>query len=642
MQGRTDIYDPVAGLRTDTREYGQRGGDSWLISLVDLAHHWWRARSGYRSIRSRVRDYERGRQWSEAISDPDNPGKMITEEELIRRQNRIPWVINQVSAIARNLCGQFRENMGETAAFAVEGADPEDIEAVNVALRAVNRLNRIDLVEPDQFHEHLMSGVHAWRVDIAYNPSTNRDEVDIAAVDQYRLFYNLDIKDRRLRDLRIIGQVHDLTTDAMIRLFAVDEFGNFNRNKADDIMGAVGGRPEDRFMPNYVTSSDGFFRTDGFDFYNSYDVGFHRVLEIWYEDHEFVHIVHDPETGQVFEYEGAESEIERVNRERVELGFEPLSMTMRYEPKWFVCFTTPYGYLLSKRRSPYWHGGHPFVLGLARLTDGETWGLLEHVIDPQRWLNRLLSMLDYSLSSSAKGVLLVPEDVIPTGLTIDDFAAEWTKANGVIKINLRPGAQLPAQIASNAIPAGSFELVQNMLGWMDQVSGVTGPMRGVNPSSGTPAALFQQQIIQATMTNRDLFESYFQAQRDRDLLAIKCMVQAYKDPIQFSDLNGGRLVTFDAERVQRIHLDVSVASVGDTATYRQLFEADMQRFLDSGFLTFGQYLEVSSHPKAATLKKIIQNENPDILSRSSMDLQAAMAQARQPADAGPAGMLGMG
>ena len=47
-------------------------------------------------------------------------------------------------------------------------------------------------------------------------------------------------------------------------------------------------------------------------------------------------------------------------------------------------------------------------------------------------------------------VLLIPEDVIPDGMTPDDFAKEWTRFNGIITYTPKPHGKMPEQISANS------------------------------------------------------------------------------------------------------------------------------------------------------------------------------------------------
>lgn len=607
-------------------EYAGEGEDkSEMLMLLDSCRRHWERREIFRRQRRRSRNYYRGRQWYELVEDPDNQGEMISERALIERQGRVPWVMNHIQAVVRNLKGQYRLNRSDRAVFAVSGeADPDIMDQVNLGLRAVRRYNKMHTIEPDQFEEHLLSGASCFYVSLEYDHKLDRNEVYIEPVDQSRLFYNLDLDDRRMNGIRIIGRLMDLTRDEMLAAYAVDDAGNYSAGKAEKIRDQYanyGGTQWD------LWTKHGFDRHDSVDFYNTYDTNRWRVVEVWCQKHELVSYVHDRASGTFGQMALSDAEIMEIEDEREAAGLPGIEVTKRLEPVWHVYHLTPYGDILFSQRSPYWHEAHPYVVGVSTLLDGETWGLVESVIDPQRWLNRITSMLDFSLAASAKGVLLIDEDMIPDDMSLDDFAAEWTKANGVVRFKPKPGFPIPQQIASNAIPAGAFEMLAALKQWIEETSGVTGPMQGFEPKSGTPASLYQQQVIQASTTNLDYFESFMEFCHEVDRKTLQVMLQGFAERRQINEPGSQVGAVYDPEAVRALDWDVALGDVSDTATYRQLFEADLQNFLGAGYLNFGTYLEMSSHPKAKQLLRVIQRDDPAIAEMSAIDIAQAMGPA---------------
>lgn len=591
-----------------------------MEALLQDCKRWWDKRKDFRDRRARSRDYRRGRQWDEPAEN--EKGEQVTEKEVIEEQGRIPWVINQVASVVRNLKGQYRQNQSERAVFAVDEDDPLAVEMMNVKRRGTRRYNRADLVESDQFEEHILSGASCFKVQIGWQPDLNRNEVEIDPVDQTRLFFNMDVEDRRLKNLRLIGQLHDMSREEMLANFAIDERGDFDRRRAETLKRIYSEAGEAR-QPD-IFADVGFDRTDGLEFYATNDTGLVRVIEVWTKRHVVKNFIHDRREGTWKETELTEAELAVVNQER-ELNGEPrVELRQRLEPTWWVYYLSPRGDILYESETPYWHEEHPYILSLGNLMDGETWGLVEMIIDPQRWLNRLVISIDHAMGVGAKGVLLVPEDVIPKDMSIDDFAETWSKTGGVLKVKLKPGVEPPKEIVTNSIKPGSFELLQQLKAWIDETSGVTGAQRGEEPSSGTPAALFQQQVIQAGLTNLDYFESFFEGVRELDWKTVQCLQQAIDRRITLSEGATRDPIDYDPQKVREVQFDASIGKVQDTATYRQLYEEDLQRFLEAGFIDFGTYLQISAHPKSDTLLRVLQQRDPDMLSMGTTELQGAM------------------
>ena len=591
-----------------------------VTDLLRRAKKWWDHRADFRRRRARSRDYRRGHQWQETTEDED--GNQITEEQKIKQQGRIPWVINQVATVTRNLIGQWRQNQSDRAAFAVEDEDKEATEMINVKRRGTRRYNRADTVERNEFEELIISGACGFKATIEWDSDLERNEVVLDPVDQTRFFFNMDLEDRRMKNLRIIGELHDLSPDELIAAYAKDSNGDFDREKAEEIRSIYGNLDED--LAGEIADV-GFDRTDDLDFYGPPERSLGRVIEVWTKRHKITKYAHDKEQGTLTELDDntPADAIERLNAQRQAAGQRPIEVRTKVEETWMVRHLTPRGDVLWEMETPYHHDSHPYIVGLANLLDGEVWGLIEQIIDPQRWLNRLVTMVDHGMGAGAKGVLMVPEDSIPKEMSIDDFADEWSRQGGVIKIKAKKGRELPKEITTNSIKPGSFELIQQMKAWIEDTSGVTGAQMGEEPSSGTPASLFQQQIAQSSLTNLDLFESFFETVREMDLKMIQLLQQAIDQRIQLSEGPTAAPVQYRPEDVQNLKFDISMGSVRDTATFQQVFEEDLQTFLGQGYIDFGTYLEMSAHPKAETLLRVLQQRDPDTLELGAQEMQAA-------------------
>lgn len=110
------------------------------------------------------------------------------------------------------------------------------------------------------------------------------------------------------------------------------------------------------------------------------------------------------------------------------------------------------------------------------------------MIDQQRHTNRLVTLYDWVMRSTAKGVLLFPEDSLPDGVEIDDISDEWSRFNGVILFRPRPGVPLPQQVTGNAANLGISELLNLQLKLFEDISGVNSALQGKlenNSVSGT-------------------------------------------------------------------------------------------------------------------------------------------------------------
>ena len=96
----------------------------------------------------------------------------------------------------------------------------------------------------------------------------------------------------------------------------------------------------------------------------------------------------------------------------------------------------------------------------------------------------------------------------------------------------RNGAAMPQQISANAVNIGINELLQTQLGFMEDISGVTGALQGKSSKVGISGTLYEQQTHNATLSQLDLLDSFRQFITDgvrKDMSNIEQFMQEKTD-----------------------------------------------------------------------------------------------------------------
>jgi len=127
---------------------------------------------------------------------------------------------------------------------------------------------------------------------------------------------------------------------------------------------------------------------------------------------------------------------------------------------WYFYFMSPQGDILKEGETPYWHKMHPYSFRLYPFFDGQIFPFVSDFIDQQKYINRLITLDDFVRRASAKGVLLIHEDSVPSNMSTKDFADEWTVFNGVIMYTGKPGVPAPQQIVSNSQQLGITDMLK--------------------------------------------------------------------------------------------------------------------------------------------------------------------------------------
>lgn len=176
--------------------------------------------------------------------------------------------------------------------------------------------------------------------------------------------------------------------------------------------------------------------------------------------------------------------------------------------RWLCRWLTPDGVLLDAYHSPWPHGSHPFAVKLYPLTDGEVHPFVEDVIEQQRIVNRLITLLDTMLSVSAKGALLYPVTCTPHGMPADEIARRWAQPGAIIPFMPQDGGEEPRQISGPASDCGASQLLAMQLKLFEQISGVNSAIQGRDVTANTSAALYEARTRNATTALVDVLESY--------------------------------------------------------------------------------------------------------------------------------------
>ncbi|MDE6770003.1 MAG: hypothetical protein K2J78_09805 [Muribaculaceae bacterium] len=175
---------------------------------------------------------------------------------------------------------------------------------------------------------------------------------------------------------------------------------------------------------------------------------------------------------------------------------------------WRYAYISQDGEILREGDSPYRHGKHPFIFTAYPFIDGEIHSFVGDLIDQQRYTNRLITLYDWVIRASAKGVLLFPNEAIPQNANLQDIADQWSRFNGVIVYKANAGIPMPQQVSGNTMNIGIGELLDIQMKMMEDVSGVSGALQGRVESGGMSGTLYSQQTENSLTSLRDILETF--------------------------------------------------------------------------------------------------------------------------------------
>lgn len=440
--------------------------------------------------------------------------------------------------------------------------------------------------------------------------------------------------DPRHLDFSLIGVLHDVSREDLYKKFAKDEYG-LDVNRLNRIFNID---PDD-------ASTEGTLHNDTNHLSNiSFDIPSRRghcvrVIEAWTTETKYRYQCYDPiatnESDAYFRIECDDkvliAQLNAKNAERKRqydlMGVPPeerayITAKKVADKYWYYTYMAPDGTVLCRGESPYDFKSHPFTVKLYPYINGEIHPFMGNIIDQQRYINRLIIMNDMAIRSSAKGLMLVPTQVLD-GMTPDQFAEQATEYDGMIFYT--PKATLPNSrpdiITSNAVNLGTNELLQIELNLIREVSNVSGALQGKTPTAGTSASRYAQESQNASTSLYSILkdiESFTENVAQKKCMMIK---QYYEDGRIIFNRDYTSTLEYDRMAARDIKFKISIKNAAATAAYQNNINDQLDKLLELGAINVVQYLQNLNAPFADRLLQDIQSQQAELEAQ-----QAAMQQ----------------
>ena len=486
---------------------------------------------------------------------------------------------------------------------------------MSTVLQCNMQLNRMAEINARCMEEFLISGFVVQRKWFGWR--NNQLDCWTDYVQPNNFFIDSNMRDFRGWDCTCLGEVHDISFEEVCSRFAKNgrDYAKLIETYAMSRNHAVLATAYDNF---------GYPLDNYYDFLIPKDRTRCRVIEIWRKESKPRYRCHDLNSGDIFKCEVADYEefVGSVNRERLqtaaEMGMEadevPLVKAEWFiDSYWYYYMLTPFGDILDEGETPYAHKSHPYVFVAWPFIDGEIHSFVNNIIDQQRYINRLIMMYDWIMRASAKGVMLLPEDCIPAGMSIEDFADEWSRFNGVIVYKPSKTGQMPQQVANNSTNIGISELLNIQLKMIEDITGVNGALQGKPGYSGMSASLYNQQAQNSTTSLLDILETFSAFVRESATKDVKNIQQFYDAPRVFNIAGkNAELVEYDPAKLQDVEFDLSVVESTATPAYRAMANDMLMQMWQAGAISVEMMLEHGDFPFADALLQSIKAQREQV------------------------------
>lgn len=596
----------------DTVVSAKRYGDRRAFDILMEAQYYWSQMDDFRKDRERNKRYTYGFQWDDMICVD---GKSMSEEEYIKSQGNVPLKNNLIRRLVRSVLGVYRSQSKEPTCTARDRDEQKLGETMSTILQCNMQLNRMNDVYARAMEEFLISGFIVHRK--SYGWRNGKEDCWTDYVQPNNFFIDNNMRDFRGWDVSVLGEVHDISFGQLCEQFASSP--QEYRQLRDIYKWAA----RKDYIATYAERF-GYSRLENYDFLFTSEPGRCRVIEIWRKEQKPRYRCHDYQNGDIFKID--EEDYAQVvlteNEERMRMAKEAgmpedevplIKATWFVDDYWYFYYLSPFGDILREGETPYEHGSHPYVFKAYPFIDGEIHSFVADVIDQQRYTNRLITLYDWIMRASAKGVLMMPEDCLPDGVSIDDIAESWTEFNGVIVYKPSKSGKVPEQVANNSTNIGIAELLNMQLKFFEDISGVTGALQGKPGYSGESASHYNQQTENATKSLLDLLECFSCFVVDGAYKDVKNMQQFYDSKRVFNIAGkSGAQIEYDPKKIRDVEFDLSITESTSTPAYRHLANDMLMQLYQSQAISVEQLLEHGDFPFADELLQSIKSQKEQL------------------------------
>ena len=613
------------GIKPEKVSFGMEKSNSYdNVVKLDIIYQYWEALYDLRKRTRENVDFMRGRQLERSVVN--DAGVTVSEAQYISEQGKTPFVQNIIRPMLKSIEGLFRQDNGESMVVSRKPDSAGVEKMLTNALQYALHINEIKEVDPRTLDYFMLSGLPVQRVGFDYVSELERYDIVIDYIDPNYVFFNSDVADIRGKDLRLIGQINDLSIDDLFVHFASSDQ---DKTELKRIYGARAANE----MPNYNELSKA--RVQYLDFYRPTEQHKYRVIEVWEKKAVDVIEVYDEIDGSEVIWDDALDKLHEIANQRYEsyraegVAEEEIPrIHYKYKVifKWFYKFYTPWGHILREGVSPYKGWMHPYILSPYPLISGEVWGLVEELKDGQEQYNRLHTHMDFLIGTSAKNTLVVDEASL-NGQSPEDISSDYRRIGRVLVLKLKDGAKPPFELKNQGLDAAYFNLVGMYKTLMQDLSGVQPALQGQNAGSNVPASRYVAEAEHSAINLKELLEFFASFRKKRDMKVLKMIIQFYKEKryLAISGSGGNAEKLYDPELIKEesTEFDLVIARGNNSPVYKTLSDEILKDFVMKGMLPLENFLKHTDYPFSKSLLEDIQNTKEQMAQAAGQQQQVA-------------------
>lgn len=602
----------------------------------------WNNLEEFRTQRARAFRFAYGDQWGDII---EYNGRQMTERQYLRMTGNTVLQTNQVQDKVATMEGVLTKESLEPVCNAIDKDEQQYGEMVTNGLQSNCYKNRIDELSIDWMREACLGGLMA-----AYESWDDTSGSDgtldswTSYVNPNDLIFDARMNDSRFWDISSVGR--------MLRMDYGKLCARFARSPHDiaileDIYNSQSKLYSTTSLIDYQDRHD----LDEVEFMHDSDSSVCMVLEAWTKEVKPRIRLHDLNSGTETiidmddnaERSRVRAENQRRKREGQKLGWRDNEIPyiegdgygdsgFFIDEFWYCRFLATDGTILWEGESPLPDRGQPFTIRTVPHTDGKIQGYLYPMIDHNIIMNRAVILHDWLLRTNAKGVTVVPKQILGD-MTPEEFANSWTSIDDMVFIDVKPGSEnlMPKVFYGNAQQFDVAKYLDTFARMGDQSTAVTEALQGKTPFAGASGSLYAQMTANSSTAIAALLKKIHNFLEEVHIKKMKNLI-TYYTPERWEKIVGNMEDVFDnnnmrLNEVAQIEYDLRIKESTETPVFRELAENDAKEFMMNNLISFDEYAMISKRP---WIERIRQHRQARTAEMEAMQENAGMSVQQAP------------
>lgn len=485
------------------------------------------------------------------------------------KQNRIPYVFNEIQHKVDHLCGTQTQTRMDSKCLAREQGDEESAQLLTHIVKWVEQINDLEYVESEIFKDALIKGFGAvvvyWQMDDVEGGYPKIEKIPFN-----ELYWDGSAKKMNLEDARWMARVMKMS-----RLEAVEQFPEYadviSELSSDTYWGGISGfsvptRRQESFSGTYYRN-------------NSRGRDMLEVVEYYERVKIFRYVIEDGIRGEESHFDSKREAYDYFDGLVESYTAEGIGITASDGTQIVTVTTHTLNQILQSvliQSEVIEHNllairDFPFVVNFGYFADGDYWAFVDSLISPQMQINRSFSQWDFSLGTSSKNAIMVIESALRRGYSMNDLRRDWSSTSPVIPVN---NHQAIMQLPNQAVNPELFNSINFAIQRMNDYAGGKNAL-GLQESAAESGRAVIARAEQGGLARLPLFDN-LRYWRQQLTLRLVWWIKNYMTPNQIFRIIGSdkdiRYVALDdgqMDTLRELKMDVIIDEAVKSESVRE-------------------------------------------------------------------------